>query len=199
MVCQDAEFTQPPLSNVKLNCWICQNCCVALSKLLNGLVKVFTCISRILPNTQAEIWPGFWIEFIRGKICSSKIFDIIQLWAAYTLRGNVRYLLDKCGGEATPQWCCRPQLSGKRRADYTRVSFKILLFFMTECSGLFSVYPLGSLHPPLTTYSPLREFFDLWMKSLKSFKLPGTYMDALPCTHHTQLGTISPNIVIQWL
>ena len=46
----DAEFTQPLLTNVELNCWICQSCYMDLSKLLNGFVKVGTCISRPLPN-----------------------------------------------------------------------------------------------------------------------------------------------------
>ena len=115
---------------------------------------------------QAEIWPGFWIEFIRGKFVHLKYltsFNFEQL----ILLGEMSVIFSTSVG-GRPQWCCRPQLSGKPWADYTRVSFKILLFFMTECSGLFSVYPLGSLHPPLTTYSSSREFFDLWMKSLKS-------------------------------
>ena len=147
---------------------------------------------------QAEIWPGFWIEFIRGKFVHLKYLTQFNFEQLIPL-GEIFSTFSRQMWGGRPQWCCRPQLSGKRRADYTRVSFKILWFFMTQCSSLFSVYPLGSLHPPLTTYSSLREFFDLWMKSLNSFKLPGTYMDALPCTHHTQLGTISPNIVIQWL
>ena len=172
MVCQDAEFTQPLLSNVKLNCWICQYCCAALSKLLNGLVKVFTCISRLLPNTKLKFDQDFELnsfvaKFVRLKYLTSFNFEQLTPWGEM-------YVIYSTSVGGRPQWCCRPQLSGKRRADYTRVSFKILLFFMTECSGLFSVYPLGSLHPPLTTYSSLREFFDLWMKSLKSFKLPGT-------------------------
>ena len=80
---------------------------------------------------QAEIWPGFWIEFIRGKFVHLKYLTWFNFEQLIPL-GEIFSTFSRQMWGGRPQWCCRPQLSGKRRADYTRVSFKILLFFMTE-------------------------------------------------------------------
>ena len=61
------------------------------------------------------------------QICLSKIVDIIQLWAAYTLRGNVRHFLDKCGGGGHSDVAGLSWVANDGPIT-PAVSFKILLF-----------------------------------------------------------------------
>ena len=146
---------------------------MALSKLLNGLVKSFYMYISLFAKHQAEIWPGFWIEFIRGKFVHLKYLTSFNFEQFIPL-GEMSVIFSASLGGGHSDVAGLSWVANDGPITPARVSFKILLFFMTECSGLFSVYPLGSLHPRLTIYSSLREFFNLWLKSLKSFKLPGT-------------------------
>ena len=75
---------------------------MALSKLLNGLVKVFTCISRLLPNAKLKFDQDFELnsfvaKFVRLKYLTSFNFEqLIPL-------GEIFFFIfsTNVGGEAT--------------------------------------------------------------------------------------------------